>query len=91
MNEKLHLTYPAFYSSDGQYIMVEVPDLGIKPFLISEANRAALADITWELAAQTVQKMLSQGEPLPPCRTLEDLEVSEDEDRDAFLIELISQ
>lgn len=90
MND-LSFTYPAIYYSDGETITVEIPDLPIEPIKISEKDRDKLFDITWDKAAQTVQLMLFSGIEPPPSRTLQDLEVSPYEDRDAFLIELISK
>lgn len=87
----LNFTYPAIYYLDGDNIIVEVPDLHIGPFEISKDDSDKLFDITWDKAAQTVQLMLFSGIEPPPSRTLEDLEISPDNDKDAFLIELISQ
>lgn len=88
---ELNFTYPAFYRTDGENIYVEIPDLEIEPFVISEEQRCQLVDIAWTLAAHRVEELLRNGLTPPPSRTLEDLEISDDEDRDAFLIELISK
>lgn len=87
----LNFTYPAIYYLDGDSIIVEVPDLHIGPFEVDVKDQDKLFDITWDKAAQTVQLMLFSGIEPPPSRTLEDLEVSPDNEKDAFLIELISK
>lgn len=87
----LNFTYPAIYYLDGDSIIVEVPDLHIGPFEVDVKDQDKLFDITWDKAAQTVQLMLFSGIEPPPSRTLEDLEVSPGNEKDAFLIELISK
>lgn len=83
----LYFSYPAFYTSDGTTISVEIPDLDIA-FTLPESARAALADTAWERAAHCVQRMLFSGQTPPESRTLEDVPVGAHEARDAFLIEL---
>lgn len=89
MENKLYFCYPAIYEDTDEYTVIEVPDLGIGPFKVKPEDRPRMADITWELAVQKIMQMINSGIMPPPNRTLEDLEVSEDNDKDAFLVELI--
>lgn len=87
----LNFTYPAIFYDEDDYIVVEVPALGIEPFKIPQSMRSQMVDIVWTTAAQKVEQMIRNGIEPPASQTLDDLEVYEGNEKDAFLIELISE
>ncbi len=89
MSNEITFTYPAIYYDDGEYIYVEIPDLDIEDFKIPISQRQEMVDIAWNKAAQLLTKKIRSGELPPPSKGLEELEVYEGNEKDAFLIELI--
>lgn len=87
----MNFTYPAIYYDDGEYIYVEIPDLDIEDFKIPLKDINLLVDVAWTKAAREVQRLIESGIEPPPSRTLDDLEVYEGNEKDAFLIELIGK
>lgn len=86
----MYYAYPAVYYDEADQIKVELPDLAMAPFYVPQALRAQLFDIVWDKTAQYVQSMLANGEVPPVGTKLEALPLcSEEEDKDAFLVELI--
>ena len=91
MSDSLNLTYPAIYHEDDDYIYIEVPDLGIDEFKIPVSERNQMVDITWEKGSQRLMQYILFNQPLPESKTLDDLEVFEGNDKDAFLLEYIRE